>query len=678
MTKQNCIESYIKQDYKLQEIGLDQKLPKALMLKDWQNLPTNTNIGPKNMFAVIQEDNKLVIDIDNSEFIYLADQFLDKTLVVKTGNDGRHIYLKDITRIEKYMLTTKDLYFKDKHIGELKAHKSYVVGCGSSYIEDGITKEYVKLSSIDEVAQIDVYETLNHLGLTLGNKTQQQEKESIVFVDGPKEGSRNNECFKVACDIFEKRKLDYKAGLDYIKTWNSMSEKPLDKSEIETIVKSAYGRIENKDETKEVDIYAIADQIMAEYYFITLEGYRNKETLVYVDGIYKKFGEDIISKRSRRLHSKIRNSHIAEIKGIIKDETGYQPRDIFDKKPYMITVKNKTVNLKSGEIIEHSPKLLSRVKIPVYYDEKATCPRFDKFLESSLENDEEKITTIWENMAYCFIKDNTLLEKAFMHTGKGSNGKSILFGILTAMIGLENMTALSIHDFEADTHAISAIENILANICADVGSKGIYETSPLKKIISGDPVNSNRKFFDSYPFLPYCTLVFSANEIPEVEDKSDAFARRFILIEWEKQFFGKDRDHSVKNIRNTPSELSGIFNKILPIAKRLLQEHKLRYEPTVEDAKLKWIEKSDSTTKFLEDKCSRGASYFLSRGVLFGEYNKFAESHDMTPLSDKRFNKKLEKLGLVKESKRVGSKTERVWIGITLSSELKGENNQLG
>ena len=161
MTKQNCVESYTSQGYKLQEIGLNQEKPKALMLSNWQNKPTNTNIGEENMFAVIQEDNKLVFDFDDEEFNEVLNDYLDKTLVVKTGNDGRHYYFKDIVRI-KPIKTTK-LYFKGRVIGDIKAHKSYVVGCGSSYIEDNITKEYTKVSSTDKILEIDCEEVIQIL-----------------------------------------------------------------------------------------------------------------------------------------------------------------------------------------------------------------------------------------------------------------------------------------------------------------------------------------------------------------------------------------------------------------------------------------------------------------------------------------------------------------------------------
>ena len=668
MTKQNCVESYTSQGYKLQEIGLNQEKPKALMLSNWQNKPTNTNIGEENMFAVIQEDNKLVFDFDDEEFNEVLNDYLDKTLVVKTGNDGRHYYFKDIVRI-KPIKTTK-LYFKGRVIGDIKAHKSYVVGCGSSYIEDNITKEYTKVSSTDKILEIDceeVIQILKEKGITTKQGIDKPKKTEL------KKGSRNNQCFEKSCNLFEHEGYDFKDGLNFILTMNKLSENPLEEYEVKVTVKSAWDRIQSKDKEdmpkrKEVDIYAVAEQLMQEYIFITLE--KSKEIIFYKDGIYQDDGDNIISKRTRKIQDNIKLNHINEIKGIIKDETGYVSHDKFDNEEYKVNLKNCIFNFKTGESTEHTPNYLSRVKIPVFYNPKAECPRFDKFLSDSLEGDEQKIRTILEMMALCMIKDNSLVQKAFMNTGKGSNGKSILFGILVTLLGKLNVSAKTIHDFEKNHFASSSLEGKLANICADVGNKGIDSTEALKKLIGGDPVDCERKFMEGYTFTPYATLIFSANDIPEVSDESDGFARRFELIEWEKSFYGKDRDNSVKTIRKDPDELSGIFNKLSIIAKELLQSHSLRYESTVEDAKIKWLKKSDSTQRFLKEMCAINPEYSCPVAEIFGNYTKFAKELGMTPLNERKFNTKLESQSLSRTTKRIDGVPMKVWVGVTLSSKL--------
>ena len=451
--------------------------------------------------------------------------------------------------------------------------------------------------------------------------------------------------------------------------------------EIEKIYGNDYPNFTTKSENEsnkkqkplQIDIEKIAERIMADYNFITIEGKRSQPILFYNDGIYKDFGELVISKRSRKIQKGIKLGHINEIKGYIRDYTGYRKFDEFDKDAHIINLKNVLVNLQTGETKEHTPDYLSRVKIPVYYNPDAKCPRFDKFLSDSLENDEEKIQTVLEMMALCFMKNNKTVEKAFMHTGKGSNGKSVLFGIIVSMLGKENISAKTIHDFESNTFASSSLENKLANICADVGNKGISHTEKLKEIISGDPMTCERKYNDPYMFQPYSTLIFSANDIPEVTDDSDGFARRLELIEWEKSFYGKDRDHSVNTIQNDPEEISGIFNKLIPIAKKLLQTHALTYESTVEDSRQKWLRKSDSTQRFIDEMCTLGTEHSCSVAVLYGNYVQFAKSLGMTPLNNRKFNTKLESLKLSRDQKKSDGVVMKIWSGITLSSSLRDD-----
>ncbi len=454
-------------------------------------------------------------------------------------------------------------------------------------------------------------------------------------------------------------------------------DEPYDEKKAARIGKSAFAYSINDEDKKknEIDLYRIAEQLIEKYHFITLA--KSNEILFYKSGKYRTGGEEIIQKRTRKLAKNIKLHHINEIKGIIRDETGYVSPDDFDKDSHIINTKQGLFDLKKGIMRDHSPDYLSRVQVPVHFDPNAICPRFEKFLDSSLENDERKIRTVLEMMSLCFIKDNALVQKAFMNTGKGSNGKSILFGILLSLLGKENSSAKTLHDFERNRFSLSALEGKLANICADVGNKGITETETLKKIIAGDPLDCERKFMEGYTFFPYATLIFSANDIPTVEDESDGFARRFELIEWKKSFYGNDRDNTVKTIKNDPQELSGIFNKLVPIARDLLKHESLKFESTVEDAKNAWLRKSDSSKRFIDELLARGSEYYCPVSIVWNSYNRFCKENGMTPLNDRSFNKKLEVLGLERMQKKIGGINTRCWLGICLRSELRGGNQSL-
>ena len=64
---------------------------------------------------------------------------------------------------------------------------------------------------------------------------------------------------------------------------------------------------------------------------------------------------------------------------------GINIRDEFATEEYVVNLKNGIFNLKTGTFQKHTPDYLSRVQIPIYYDDGAMCPRFDVFLDSSME-----------------------------------------------------------------------------------------------------------------------------------------------------------------------------------------------------------------------------------------------------------------------------------------------------
>ena len=176
------VRNYNSQNYKTLEIPqIANADPKALLRKEWQNLPNEENIKT-SMYAVIQDENNLVIDIDDVELNNVLESYLDKTLVTETGNGGRHYYFKDIQRDGNGIRISK-LFHKGMEVGDIKASTSYVIGIGSSYVEDGVKKEYKQISTTDKVLEINCEEVLSKLsanGITTGsNDLSKQQRNQL-------------------------------------------------------------------------------------------------------------------------------------------------------------------------------------------------------------------------------------------------------------------------------------------------------------------------------------------------------------------------------------------------------------------------------------------------------------------------------------------------------------------
>ena len=72
----------------------------------------------------------------------------------------------------------------------------------------------------------------------------------------------------------------------------------------------------------------------------------------------------------------------------------------------------------------------------------------------------------------------------------------------------------------------------LANIGDDIGDDFLQgsQVSVFKKIGTGNRIKAERKGQDPFEFNPFIKLLFSANDIPRMKDKTGAVLRRLVII----------------------------------------------------------------------------------------------------------------------------------------------------
>ncbi len=125
-----------------------------------------------------------------------------------------------------------------------------------------------------------------------------------------------------------------------------------------------------------------------------------------------------------------------------------------------------------------------------------------------------------------------------------------------------------------DKFSLAQLDGKLLNYRADITNQEIQSIGRINEVISGDSVTAQRKFGQPFEFKPYCKLIFSANQPPEINDDSDAVYRRYVIIEWLQQFIQDPTDEDLENgIRKsdpeliikltTEDELSGILNLLI-------------------------------------------------------------------------------------------------------------------
>ena len=135
------------------------------------------------------------------------------------------------------------------------------------------------------------------------------------------------------------------------------------------------------------------------------------------------------------------------------------------------------------------------------------------------------------------------------------------------------MASMSLHKIESDRFSSARLAGKMANICPDLPSTHLTNTSTFKAITGGDVIPAEYKFRDGFDFRPFVKLLFSANHPPRSNDASHAFFRRWLVLPFDQNF-------DEGTVRNLPRdilddqlaydyELSGVLNKALHALPRL-------------------------------------------------------------------------------------------------------------
>jgi|APSaa5957512535_1039671.scaffolds.fasta_scaffold03090_11 putative DNA primase/helicase len=205
------------------------------------------------------------------------------------------------------------------------------------------------------------------------------------------------------------------------------------------------------------------------------------------------------------------------------------------------------------------------------------------------------------------------------------------------------------------------------------------KTGFIKSLLGGDAIRCEEKFRNPFDYVPFTTLIFTFNELPHVNDSSDGFARKIQPIHWSNRFYGSKANPEIDNLAFDSDERSGIFNKLIPVIKKLLDTRKLQYENTVQETKIIWLSRSDSFFKFKNEHVVIGSKHRIEVNRVRDYYKQVCEDEGMTPITDNQlFTKISEMLGGSKPIRtRMDGESLRQWVGFTLDCEIQGDQQTL-
>ena len=206
----------------------------------------------------------------------------------------------------------------------------------------------------------------------------------------------------------------------------------------------------------------------------------------------------------------------------------YDEAKPMNEDPFTIVFKNGILNLRDMILKPMTPENYESIRINANYNPKAHSATVDEFFNTATNGDSDMESLLYEAMGYAMLK-TAELQKGFILTGSGRNGKSTYLDLVKAVLGKQNTTAVSFKDLSNNFRA-SQLKGKLASLAGDISSQPISDSDLVKSITSGEDITIEQKYKDAHQEAVFATLFFACNKLPRTPDTSDGFYRRWAII----------------------------------------------------------------------------------------------------------------------------------------------------
>ena len=382
----------------------------------------------------------------------------------------------------------------------------------------------------------------------------------------------------------------------------------------------------------------LSDEIKKKETFATING--SEELYRYEGGVYVGGGEFRVKELVQKWATPdvLGNNLVSEVIGNVKRST-YVLAEKFDEPTPLLVLENGLLNVETCQVTLHTSDHYALSKLPISYVPGQDCPAFKTFLSEVLYK--EDIPVIQEWFGYCLHRGYPA-QVAILFVGEGNNGKSTLISVLKSLLGLENISAVSLQELEINRFAKVDLFGKLANLYADLPDSSVKEVGTFKMLTGGDPIRGEKKFKSSFPFVNYAKLTFSCNVVPEVYEDTTAFFRRWIIIQFPTTFDGTTADKGILKKLTTAEELSGILNFALEGLNRLRSTGwTFSNSRSTEEVRQDYIRRSSPMKAFLMDCTSFKSDGVVGKKALFQAFVTYCSKMKLATVTSDTFYKNL-------------------------------------
>lgn len=613
-------------------------------LKNRTKWKTYEEVKNLSGFGGVLADDTILIDIDDSEQSEILMNIVE-----------------DLQLDCKVLCTSrgKHFLFKNHTIARNRTHVQLAVGLTADIkVGSKLSYEVIKIDGEERFCEWDIEE---------GGKYQEVPKwlfpvkATAEFVDMDAGDGRNQALFNYILTLTA-NDFTVDETRECIRILNKfVLKEPLSDEELEVIL---------RDEAFQKPVFFMGSTFLFDKFAVYMKNTAhvvkiNGQLHIYKDGIYTNGYKEIESDMIQYIPNlkKMQRREVLDYMELIVESKEQSDANL-------IAFNNGIYDLVTGELKPFSTDIVITNKIPWDYNPDAYFELADKTLNKLACDDAAIRALLEECIGYCFYRRNEL-GKAFILTGDKNNGKSTFLDIVKTILGDKNISALDLKEL-GDRFNTSMMFGKMANIGDDIGDDFLQgsQVSIFKKIVTGNRIKAERKGQDPFEFNPFIKLLFSANDIPRMKDKTGAVLRRLVIIPFNARFskylpdgvtIDPDFDPFIKYKLIQKESIEYLIKLGVEGLKRVITNNEFTKSEKVQGQLDEYEEENNPIIAFIAD-CGVDMIENEPTNEIYKRYQVFCAENSMQPMSNIVFSKQINKrLDLEISIVKLNGQTRRIF-----------------
>ncbi|MFD0721309.1 DNA primase family protein [Streptomyces globosus] len=338
----------------------------------------------------------------------------------------------------------------------------------------------------------------------------------------------------------------------------------------------------------------------------------------------------------------------------------------------IVACTNGLLQVADRKLLDLTPAFFNLISVPFDYDPEAKAPAWEQFLNQVWPDDPNSIAALQEWFGYV-LSGRTDQQKILLIVGPTRSGKGTIARILTNLVGKGNMAGPTLAGL-ATNFGLSPLLGKSLAVISDArlaGRDGHQVVERLLTISGEDTIDVDRKFKDPWTGKMPTRLMILSNELPNFGDASGVIARRFIVLNMQVSWLGKEDTDLTEKLA---AEMPGILNWALDGLARLEQQGHITEPPGSLDAVTTMQDTASPTSAFVRECCDKGPAHEVLVDDLWDAWKEWAEDQGIRPGSKAMLGRNLQ--SVVPQARRTrprddSGKQVPTYSGIGLKSRAR-------